>query len=240
MADLVFSHQMNSDAIQTWLKRKKSSGATWRLLLAVGALIAGFVVLFFTFWFAYAIVWFGFQGVSAASSLLLSKPRQLSHNWRLLVSGIFIGLLFFQHLRTSPWHWGDYPRRNDYSFAAGHVLGQWALLLYPGASANMIADILLSGPRLVTGAWTLLRESRRWKRLDADGCSQLLALLASRPTPVPSEELRAAGWEDWFGQLRLIAGVVFLEKGLNLSAELRKELASLDAPQARSLWLKTR
>lgn len=74
---------MNSDAIQTWLKRKKSSGATSRLLLAAGALIAGLVVLFFTFWFAYAIVWFGFQGVSAASSLLLSKPRQLSHNWRL-------------------------------------------------------------------------------------------------------------------------------------------------------------
>jgi hypothetical protein len=46
---------------------------------------------------------------------------------------------------------------------------------------------------------------------------------------VPYAELREAGWEDWLGQLRHIEGVVFLEKGLNLSAELRKELADLDA-----------
>jgi len=93
----------------------------------------------------------------------------------------------------------------------------------------MLADILLSGPRLVTGAWTLIRASSRLKQLDVDGCSQLLAFLASRPNAVPYEELREAGWEDLFAQSRNIEGVVFLEKGLNLSAELRKELASLNA-----------
>jgi hypothetical protein len=218
---------MNSDVIEVWLKRKKSFGATSRMLLAVVALLAGLVVLFLTFWFTYAIVWFGFRGVSAVSSLAFNQKLHLAHEWRLVASGVFLVLLFIQHLRTSPWHWGDYPQRDDYSFMAGHALGPWALLRYPGASANMIADILLSGPRLLTGTWTLLQESKRLKQLDVDGCSQLITFLASRPLAVPYEELREAGWEDWFGQLRNIEGVVFLEKGLNLSAELRKELAGL-------------
>lgn len=220
---------MSPDAIQIWLQRKKSRGATMQLLLAVAALLGGLIVLFLTFWFTYVIVWFGFQGVSAVSSLAFSKKLHLAHEWRLVISGIFLVLLFVQHLRTSPWHWGNYPERDDYSFIAGHVLGPWALLHYPGASANMIADILLSGPRLVTGAWTSVREAKRLKRLDVERCSQLIGFLASRPSAVPYEELRAAGWEDWFDQLRSIEGVVFLEKGLNLTIELRKELASLNA-----------
>ena len=44
---------------------------------------------------------------------------------------------------------------------------------------------------------------------------------------MPYEELREAGWEDWFNQLRSIEGVVFLKKKLNLTIELRKELVSL-------------
>jgi hypothetical protein len=71
------------------------------------------------------------------------------------------------------------------------------------------------------------QEFRKLRRLDAEGCSQLLAFLLSRPMAVPYEELHEAGWEDWFVQLRRSEGVVFLEKGLNLTAELRQELLSL-------------
>ncbi len=225
---------MNSETIKSWLKRKKSSGATSRILLSLVALLAGIVVLFLTFWFTYAIIWFGMRGISAFTELAFSKRLSLTHDWRLIASGVFIGLLFLQHFRTSPAHWGSYPRR-DYvaapalQYHAG-VLGSLGFMLaYPGASANMIADILLSGPRLVTGAWTLVRESRRMQQLDADGCCQLLAFLASRPVAVSYEELREAGWEDWFAQLRNIEGVVFLEKGLSLTAELRKELVGLES-----------
>jgi hypothetical protein len=223
---------MNSDAIKTWLERKKSSGATARILLAIVALLAGLLVLFLTFWFTYAIVWFGFSGVAAFSSLAFSQKLHLAHEWRLAISAVFLVLLFIQQLRTSPWHWGDYPKQ-DYVAAPGlqahaGVMGSLGFMLaYPGASANMIADILLSGPRLVTGACTLLRESARLKALDQDGCSQLLLFLASRPGVVPYEELREAGWEDWVGQLRSIEGIVFLQKGLNLSLELRQELSNL-------------
>ena len=220
---------MNSDAIKIWLKRKQSSGATSRFLLAIVALLAGLVVVFLTFWFTYAVIWFGFRGVSALSALVFSQKLHLGHEWRLVASAGFLVLLFVQHFRTSPWHWGDYPQEDfDRAFGLNASLGAIpALLSCPGTSANMIADILLSGPRLVTGARTLLQESRRLRRLDVEGCSQLLALLTSRPTPVAYEELREAGWEDWLGQLRNIEGVVFLEQGLNLTAELRKDLVGL-------------
>jgi hypothetical protein len=220
---------MNSDLIKVWLKRKTSSGATSRILLAMVAFLAGLVVLFLTFWFTYAIIWFGFRGVSAFASLLFSRKLHLGHEWRLAASAGFLVLLFVQHLRTSPWHWGDYPKEDfDRAFGLNASLGAIpALLSCPGTSANMIADILLSGPRLVTGARTLVQESSRLRQLDVEGCGQLLAFLASRPVPVPYEELRAAGWEAWFSQLRSIEGVVFLEKGLNLTAELRKELVNL-------------
>ena len=225
-------NQMNSDVVKVWLKRRKSSGATSRLLLAIVALLSGLVVLVFTFWFTYAIVWFGFQGVSALSSLVVSKKLHLAHEWRLVVSGVFLVLLFVQHFRTDPWHWGDYPK-GDYVSApglqarAGVMGGLGFMLAYPGASANMIADILLSGPRLVSGAWNLWREARKLMRLDEEGCSQLLTFLASRSNAVPYAALCEAGWEDWFSQLCSIEGVVFLEKGLSLTAELRRELAGL-------------
>ncbi len=200
--------------------------------MALFALLAGLVVLFLTFWFTYAIVWTGWQGMAAIASLVFSKKLHLAHEGRLAVSAVFLVLLFIQHFRTSPWHWGDYPRE-DYVAAPGlqahaGVAGALGFMLaYPGASANMIADILLSGPRLVSGAWALWRESRTVTKLDVEGCSQLLAFLASRPVAVPYAELREAGWEDWLPQLRSIDGVVFLEKGLNLTAELRKELVQL-------------
>ncbi|MGC3959458.1 MAG: hypothetical protein QM813_16380 [Verrucomicrobiota bacterium] len=225
---------MNEAALQLWLKRKKSSGATARGLTAFMALLGGLLILFFTFWFTYAIIWFGVPGISAVTELAFSKKLKLTHEWRLIVSGGFLALLFIQHLRTSPWHWGDYAEAN-YVAAPGlqavtGVSGSFAsILAHPGASANMIADILLSGPRLVTGAWKLWRESRQLGAVDEDGCAQLLSFLASRAGAVSYEELREAGWESWFGQLRYIEGVVFLEKGISLSAELRQELGLLAA-----------
>lgn len=223
---------MNETAIKLWLQRKKSSGATARCLTAFAALLGGSLILFFTFWFTYAIIWFCVPGISAVTELAFSKKLRLAHEWRLISSGVFLLLLFVQHLRTSPWHWGDYAEA-DYVAAPGlqavtGVTGSLAsILAHPGASANMIADILLSGPRLVTGSWKLWRESRLFGALDEDGCAQLLCFLASLPGAVPYHELRTAGWEKWFGQLRCVEGVIFLEKGITLSSELRQELQQL-------------
>lgn len=225
---------MNQEAVKVWLKRKKSSGATARCLLAFAALLAGALVLILTFWFTYAVIWVCVPGVSAVSELAFSKKLKLAHEWRLVVSGVFLLLLFMQHFRTDPHYWGDYDK-DDYVSAPGlqahaGVMGGLAFLLaYPGPSANMIADILLSGPRLAMGSWRLWRESRRFGELDEDGCSRLIAFLASQHSAVAYGELREAGWEEWFGQLRCIEGVIFLEKGITLSSELRVELSKLES-----------
>lgn len=223
---------MEIEAIERWLKRKKHRLVISSYLLAVAALLGGVVVLFLTFWLTYAIIWIGWAGISAATELIFSRPLQLRHEWRLGLSGVFIVLLFIQHARTDPWHWGDYPRRNYVSapglqYQAGVMGGLAFMLAYPGAAANMVADILLSGPRLVVGAWRLVKKSGRVKHLDENGCSQLLAFLERRPGAVTYEELREAGWDEWLGQLREIEGVIFLDKGLSLSAELRQELCGL-------------
>ena len=221
---------MNQEAVKAWLKAKKSSGATNRCLLAFVTLLGATVVLFLTFWFAYAVIWISFPGISAVSEMAFGKRLKLAHEWRLALSGVFIVLIFIKHLRTSPWYWGDYGEVDaERAWALGHVSPVAALLSAPSASANIIMDIFMSGPRLLTGSWNLWRESRRIGAMDEECCSQLLAILASRHSAVPFEELREAGWEEHLGQLRCIDGVVFLEKGLTLTSELRKELASLES-----------
>lgn len=220
---------MNSTTIQAWINAKKNREAWLNRLFAGLSLLGGLLVLFFTFWFTYAIVWFGWWGVSAISDLAFEKKLAMTHEWRLAVCGVFLVLLFFQHFWTDPQHWGDYPQRNYVSAPvlqsqAGVVGALGFMLAYPGASANMIADILLVGPRLITGSWRLWKQSRRLSHLDETACAQLLAFLMGRPSAVPYEELGEAGWEVWFNQIRCFDGVVFLEKGITLSSELRNEL----------------
>ena len=218
---------MKTDAIRTWLQRTQAKTGISYCAFSVLGFVGGVVVLFLTFWFTYAVVYFVWSGVSALSDLAISKKLPSSHEWRLACAGIFIVLLFMQHLRTNPWHWGEYPQRDDYSPLAGHALGVGALLCYPGASANLIADILLTGPRLVCGSFALLKQGRQLGRLDAGPCAELLVFLAAQNSAVSYDELRGAGWENWLPQLKTIEGVRFLEKGIALSDDLRRELVML-------------
>lgn len=125
-------------------------------LMSALAFIAGLVVLFVTFWFTYAIIWFGMLGISAASELLFNKRLALSHIWRLVLSSIFIVLLFIGNARTSREYLADYPRRNYRGIGIGTQAGVAgalvSLLAYPGASTRMISDLLFTGPRLVAYA----------------------------------------------------------------------------------------
>jgi hypothetical protein len=126
------------------------------ILLSAFAFAAGFLVLFLTFWFTYAILWFGMLGISAASELLFDKRLALTHVWRLILSSIFIVLLFIGNARTDREYLGDYPRRNYRGIGIGTQAGVagalLSLLAYPGASTRMISDLLFSGPRLVVYA----------------------------------------------------------------------------------------
>lgn len=132
----------------------KSVLGSW--LVSLLALIAGVLVLFLTFWFTYAIIWFGMLGVSAAAELLFDKRLVLTHIWRLVLSTIFIGLLFLGNARTDREYLADYPRRNYRGIGIGTQAGVAgalvSLLTYPGASTRMISDLLFTGPRLVVYA----------------------------------------------------------------------------------------
>ena len=220
---------MEEFSIQNHLARWKTKSIVSHALLAIVVFLAGLVVLFFTFWLTYVIIWFGGYGISAISELAINKRLHIPHSARLIGSGTFLVLLFIQHFRTSPLHWGDYPRR-DYAAAPALQMQLGAtgsliwLLAYPGASANMIADLLLTGPRLAVGSWQLAAKMFQIKRVDTASCSNLLGFLLQRGHAVPYEELREAGWEPWFEQLHQIEGVNFLEKGLSLSDELKAEL----------------
>jgi len=219
---------MNKDAVQHWLKRKKATDAVRNSLLALAALVAGLVVLFATFWLAYAAIWVGWQGIAAITELLFSRRFSFPHGGRLVGSGVFTVLLFLQYFRTDPWHWGEYPKRK-YPGPVGLVLGLGALLVYPGAASNMTADILLNGPRLIAGAAALGRQAGAWLRMDAVNCAVLLAFLARSSHAVTYDVLRAGGWADWMDQLRHLDRVVFLEQGLTLSSDLKQELLTLGA-----------
>ena len=225
---------MNQDSVKAWLKVKKSSGATNRCLLAFVTLLGAAVVLFLTFWITYAVIWICFPGVSAVSEMAFSKKLKLTHEWQLALNGVFIALLFIQHFRTSPWYWSDYSDEslNESPDIHNQSEGSYgAERINPHATAKMLADIVLSGPKLFSGSWNLWRESRRFGAMDEDFCSQLLGILASRHSAVPFEELREAGWEEHLSQLRCIDGIIFLEKGICLTPELRRELLNLNLDQ---------
>jgi len=123
------------------------------LLLSALALVAGLVVLFLTF----AIIWFGMLGISAASELMFNKRLIVSHIWRLVLSSIFIVLLFIGNARTDREYLADYPRRNYRGIGIGTQAGVAgalvSLLAYPGASTRMISDLLFTGPRLMAYAF---------------------------------------------------------------------------------------
>ncbi len=199
---------MNKDAVQHWLKRKKTADAVRNSLLALVALVAGLVVLLATFWLAYAVIWVGWQGIAAVTELLFGRRFSFPHGGRLIGSGVFIVLLFLQYFRTDPWHWGEYPKCKDYSRAVGR-LGPVAFLVYPGASASLITQLLLSGPWLIAGAAALGRQAGAWLRMDAVNCAVLLAFLARSSHAVTYDVLRAGGWADWMDQLRHLDGSCF-------------------------------
>lgn len=221
---------MTSNPICSWLRRKISAevAASWGM--AVVALLAGLTVLFLTFWLSYAVIYIGARGISAVSELIFGTRIRLAHEWRLVGAGVFLVLLFIGHLRAPPFERGDYPPRNDallifHSGAFGPLV---QLLAQPRASSKMIADILYTGPRLVTGAWGLSTRAFWLGKANAVACAPVLMLLASRDKAVTWEELSEAfpdaTWDRLHPQLRLINGIVYLEKGIALSAELREEL----------------
>ena len=218
--------------VENWVKRKKAAEVAGSLGTGLVALVAGCLILFLTFWFTYAILWIGMQGVSAFSELVFSHRLRLSHETRLIGAGLFLVLLFIGNARTSREYLGTYPKE-DYPATlglGGDLLSSLGILLaHPEAASKMSSDLLYTGPRLVTGSWGLFRRAGRMRRVDAEGCGAVLNLLATCPGSVSHEALAEAFPDRDLAaltrQLRDLEWVVPLEKGLSLTHDLRNELA---------------
>ena len=228
---------MTSDALQAWLKRKIALKVAGCWLGAALTLAGGAGVLFLTFWFAYAVLWFGELGVSALSDLVLGRRLQLTHGWRLVLCGGLVLALFREWLRRSEWDLGRYgpvaggPCTNALVHRAGAMGALAVLLANPQASASLITELLYTGPRLVLGAGHLVGQARRLRRVEQPACAWVLEYLLGRDRAVTYAELGAAWPEaDWEGiraDLACLPGIVFLEKGPRLTSELREELLRL-------------
>jgi hypothetical protein len=228
---------MTSEAIQHWLEKRLSLHISGCWVGAVLALLAGVFVLFLIFWVAYFAVLMGEWGISAAMELTFNHKFHLGHAWRLVISGLFLVALFIEWIRRSPWELGNYGRVNSPLGAQALVMydgafGAFAMLLAnPQASASMIAEILYTGPRLVLGARSLACEAYRSRSFSSAECARILQLLVSRENAVTYEEFGVMQQDtDWIklkSNLARFSGVIFLEKGLSLTDDLRQELCNL-------------
>lgn len=226
--------------IENWLRRRFAQEAGVSVFMGVAAIALGIVAVFLTFWLAYAGMWMIGRTLSAVTELIVSKRLPWPHWLKMLGAGFFIVLLFARHFKTSPWDRGAYADADatpaggfDPSAAAvaahgGGFASLAQLLWHPTASSRMIIEILETGPRLLTGSRTLFQQADALRRMDPAGCAWVLLFLSGRCNAVLRDELIAAwpggDWPKLWAQLRLIDGLVFLEKGISLRMDLRDEL----------------
>ncbi len=225
---------MTPELIQRWLQRKIAWHIAGCWLGAALALVAGVFVLFLTFIMAYIVLLIGEDGVSAVTGLFFNHEYHLSHTWRVVICWLFLIALCLEWIRRSRWTSDSYEKSDALPGTRALVpfFGASSLLLVnPQASATFITQILYIGPRLVLGAKSLAREAYQSQNFKAEECARVLRSLVSAERAMTYEELNTfqpdTEWAVLKDSLARIPGVVFLEKGLSLTDELRKELCGL-------------
>jgi len=158
------AHRMTKGSLKSGGPRQ----CAFALGLAVIALIAGTALLFVTFWLAYAVIFLGTDAVSAGSSLLGGPRLGVSHGWRMLLSLIFVVLLFIQ-TATSNAEPPPAPEPEqlpsiytDLWWRTARLRAELNLMAHPIESAHRISYWLGMGPRCV---WYSGRAFRRFLRL---------------------------------------------------------------------------
>ena len=217
--------------IQQWLRKKAAAGAAHYFLFALFLLSVGTVLLAVTFLFACGAMWVALNGAgSAVSEILWNRPLHLPLAAIVTVAAFFVVVLFFESARVGRKY---FTRRDRWpSRSADRTGGFVNLLVYSDISSRLVADALLTGPRLVTGAWSCFRKASRLSRLNAEAGARVLAVLFSRASRCSFSDLaQLSGVPDpgkTAVQLRDIDGVLFIDldpPGLTLTSELRQELA---------------
>ena len=221
--------------IQQWLRKKAAADAAHYFLFALFLLSVGAVLLAVTAFFACALLWVALNGAgSALSELLWNRPVHLSLAAIVSAAALVVAFLFIESARVNRQYLSRKSNRErSPSRSADRTGGFVNLLVYSDISSRLIADALLTGPRLVSGAWSCFRKAGRLSRLDAESGSRVLAVLFSRASRCSLGDLsQLPGVKDpgkIATQLRDIDGVLFIHlapPGLTLTSELRQELAA--------------
>ena len=178
---------------------------------------------------------FGGHAVTGLGGLLFDARWKLSGGWWYGLATAFFLALMGEYLRRGTSGLDEYPEFDGDGLSWENaarmyvVVGSPALLLmFPSASAHMILDLLLIAPRLLRGAWSLLRHSGDLRTLPVEPVAEVLSVLASLPGKLAWDQFpqrfgHLPMAEVWRG-LRFIQGVVQLEGGLTLTADLREEI----------------
>lgn len=231
---------MDVAPLEAWIRRRLTRDANTCLLLSPLAILGGILTLVFTFWFSYAVIWMVLKVLLAIPELLAGVHWKVGHYGRLGLTSAFLVLLVVSYLRSDRWQRQDLSSFADGPSPAGQALGRFSggkaglLLAHPGASSRMIVDLLYIGPQLLVTGWNLLRDSGRARASEIPTAARVLWTLLNHPGRVAYGELSSLyadeDLQSAFESLRRIEGVVFLELGVTLSAELRAELGALEYP----------
>jgi hypothetical protein len=229
--------------LERWLRRKRATTVALRFLSAITLLTLAAVTLVITFFFTYAVVWFGYNyGVSAVSELLFSKRQHISHRTILTICWCVLALLFLTNARVSRDYWNSGSVRKSqwsYLWVAGVAGSLVALLVNANASAKTITDLLLTGPRLAGASIHAFCGALLLLKTDVRACSDALAVLAGRTSSVSTADLRGSlGCSDpekVLAQLLALDTVLLLRTeppAVTLNPDLRDHFQDLLGPAA--------
>jgi len=223
-------------SIHRWLKKRRATLVAIRILSAVIFLVLGIVVLIGTFFFAYAVIWAGYNmGISSISELFFGKRLHLSHTLLLLICSCIIGLLFFENAFVGRDYWSQYSvSRSQWSdlWMAGLFGSLVSLLVNIDASAKVMSDLLLIGPRLMEAAFRSIQSIYRLSRTNIEACAHSVEILVRANTPVSASDLHAGspGDDSVLSQLTELGTVLLVRKDparIVLHPDLREQLGVL-------------
>ena len=197
---------------------------------AAGSFLVGVLAVAITFGIVYWIARLPFDGVP-----------MVPHSVALAVAVVVLVLLFVGNARRERGTYEPYtvttvPRAGErITFEMpGLGMGTYANPHAPDTlwtGARLVADVLFTGPRILSAVARMVCKARRLRTLDVDGAARVLAFLLSREHRASFAEIILAvegiNPVTLFPSLRDIDGVLFLTSeppGLALSDDLREEM----------------
>jgi hypothetical protein len=220
--------------LRRWLKRKLVFQITGCLATCAIAAAAGTAFLAVAFGVACLVAGLGLSGISEVAYLFWKVQFHWTTTSLILVSLLFVCLLFLASLRASREEQNDYVFQNRVLPATGLGNTLSALLAHPGATGRLFSDLIFTGPRLTTYAAMTLHQAFRFLRTDLDATSGLLGILARNFHRISLTELsKLLPGEDpmkMLFKLQEMDFVLFLSRepaGVILTAEIREELIRL-------------